>query len=63
MPPRSVAIDAAPHAGFFIAHELLGSQVKFYKMNIYDLTPEMLAGSTWCCVWGCSTTCATRCWA
>jgi tRNA (mo5U34)-methyltransferase len=37
-----VAIDAAPPAGFFIAHELLGSQVKFYKMNIYDLSPEML---------------------
>ena len=35
-----VAIDAAPPPGFNVAHELLGSQVKFYALNIYDLTPE-----------------------
>src|SRR5262245_48364448 len=37
-----VAIDAAPSLSFAVARELLGSQVKFYAMNIYDLTPVTL---------------------
>jgi tRNA (mo5U34)-methyltransferase len=36
-----IAIDAAPPPGFTVAHELLGSQVKFYAMNIYELKPEV----------------------
>src|SRR5262245_61125350 len=35
-----IAIDAAPQPSFDVARELLGSQVKIYAMNIYDLTPE-----------------------
>jgi tRNA (mo5U34)-methyltransferase len=37
-----IAIDGAPSLSFDVAHELLGSRVKFYTLNIYDLKPELL---------------------
>jgi tRNA (mo5U34)-methyltransferase len=35
-----IAIDESPTPGFSVAHELLGSRVKFYILNIYELTPD-----------------------
>jgi tRNA (mo5U34)-methyltransferase len=34
-----IAIDGNAATGFGVVRELLGSQVPFYQMNIYDLTP------------------------
>lgn len=35
-----VAIDAWPHQGFFLAHEVRQSKVEFYQMDLYDLQPD-----------------------
>lgn len=35
-----VAIDAWPHQGFFLAHEVRQSNVEFYQMDLYDLQPD-----------------------
>ncbi len=35
-----VAIDSWPRQGFFLAHELLGSEVEFHQASIYDLRPD-----------------------
>lgn len=35
-----VAIDSWPRQGFFLAREVLNSQVEFHHMSVYDLGPE-----------------------
>lgn len=35
-----VTIDAWPHQGFLLAHEIRGSKAEFHQMNVYDLQPD-----------------------
>ena len=35
-----VAIDAWPHQGFALAHEVRGSKAEFHQMDLYELRPD-----------------------
>ena len=35
-----VSIDAWPHQGFALAHEVRGSKAEFHQIDLYDLTPD-----------------------